>query len=117
MGLFKVQPKNPAFRVSPLGVVPKKLPGELRIHNLSYPEESSVNDYVPAEVTTVHSAKIQHAISFVKPARSMVCMAKVDIESAFRIIPVAPKDTPLLGFCWRDKYYMDVVLPMGCTSS
>ena len=41
-------------------------------------------------------------------------MANVDIESAFRIIPVAPKDTPLLGFCWRDQFYMDTVLPMGC---
>ena len=44
-------------------------------------------------------------------------MAKVDIESAFRIIPIAPKDIPLLGFKWRDKYYMDIVLPMGCASA
>ena len=27
---FKVHPKVPAFRVSPLGVVPKKLPGEFQ---------------------------------------------------------------------------------------
>ena len=44
-------------------------------------------------------------------------MAKVDIVSAFRIIPVAAKDTPLLSFCWRNKFYMASFLPMGCASS
>ena len=118
LGPFTMRPTNPGFRVSPLGVVPKKLPGEFRmIHNLSYPPGESVNNYIPAELTTVHYATIQNAISFMKSAQSIVFMAKVDIESAFRIIPVAPNDTPLLGFCWRDKYYMDAVLPMGCASS
>lgn len=32
-------PPFETFRVSPLGIVPKKLPGEFRlIHHLSYPE-------------------------------------------------------------------------------
>ena len=44
-------------------------------------------------------------------------MAKVDIESAFRIIPVSPADRPLLGFQWKGQYVMDAVLPMGCRSS
>ena len=38
----------PYFRVSPLGVVPKKSPGEFRlIQHLSYPSGASVNDYIP----------------------------------------------------------------------
>ena len=118
LGPFAIPPTNPAFRVSPLGVVAKKLPGEFRmIHNLSYPEGSSVNDYIPAEFATVQYATIQDAISFITSAHSIVFMAKVDIEAAFRIIPVAPCDRPLLGFRWRDLYYMDAVLPMGCSSS
>ena len=44
-------------------------------------------------------------------------MAKVDIESAFWIIPVSPADRPLLGFQWKGQYFMDAVLPMGCRSS
>ena len=44
-------------------------------------------------------------------------MGKVDIEAAFRIMPIAPKDSPLLGFKWRGLYYMDAVLPMGCSSA
>ena len=118
LGPFAIPPTHPAFRVSPLGVVAKKLPGEFRmIHNLSYPEGSSVNDYIPAEFATVQYATIQDAISFVTSARSIVFMTKVDIEAAFRIIPVAPSDTHLLGFRWRELYYMDAVLPMGCSSS
>ena len=36
------------FRISPLGLVPKKAPGEFRlIHHLSFPEGSSVNDGIP----------------------------------------------------------------------
>ena len=79
------------------------------IPNLSYPLGESVNDSIPAELTRVHYATIQNTISFIKSTQF--------IESAFRIITVAPNDTPLLGFCWRDKYYMDAVLPMGCASS
>ena len=102
LGPFDNQPTTPAYRISPLGVVPKKVPGEYRmIHNLSHPEGSSVNDYIPQELATVQYASIQNAISFIKDAETIVFMAKVDIESAFRIIPIAPKDTPLLGFKFR----------------
>ena len=43
--------------------------------------------------------------------------AKVDIESAFKIIPVSPLDRPLLGFHWKGKFFMDAVLPMGVVRS
>ena len=42
------------FRISPLGVVPKKTPGEFRlIHHLSYPRGYSVNDGIAPEHTSV----------------------------------------------------------------
>ena len=51
------------FRVSPLGIVPKKLPGEFRlIHHLSYPEGLSVNDGIPTELATVRYATIDDAV-------------------------------------------------------
>ena len=38
-------PPFPVFRVSPLGLVPKKVEGEFRlIHHLSFPRGSSLND-------------------------------------------------------------------------
>ena len=106
------------FRCSPLGIVPKKDPSEFRlIHHLSYPKGSSVNDYIPDEFASVRYASISDAISVIKTFGAGCFMAKTDIKSAFRIIPVHPKDHPLLGMKWDNQYYFDRALPMGCSSS
>ena len=44
-------------------------------------------------------------------------MAKFDIESAYRLIPVHPEDRPLLGMKWRDRLYIDAALPFGLRSA
>ena len=44
-------------------------------------------------------------------------MAKTDIKSAFRIIPVHPLDYHLLGIKWDNQYYFDRCLAMGLKSS
>ena len=44
-------------------------------------------------------------------------MAKTDIESAFRLIPVHPDDWELLGMQWGGLYYYDKVLPFGLRSA
>ena len=43
-------------------------------------------------------------------------MAKTDIKSAFRILPINPQDYHLLGIKWSGQYY-DKCMPMGCSSS
>ena len=111
-------PPFPNLRCSPLGIVPKKDPSEFRlIHHLSYPKGSSVNDYIPEEFSSVHYASISDAISVIKKLGAGCFMAKTDIKSAFRIIPVHPKDHALLGMKWANQYYFDRALPMGCSSS
>ena len=40
-------------------------------------------------------------------------LAKVDVASAYRIIPVHPEDRMLLGMSWEDKVYVDKQLPFG----
>ena len=73
LGPFREPPVNSAFRISPLGVVPKKVPGEfLVIHNLSHPDGNSVNEYIPREFPTVHYATVEDAISFIKVSDSIV---------------------------------------------
>ena len=118
LGPYNFPPNVPGFRTSPLGVVQKKTPGEYRvIHHLSYPEGNSVNDFIPQQFSSVQYATVQDAIAFIKTSPATIFLGKVDIESAFRIIPVSPLDRPLLGFQWRGLFYMDAVLPMGCSSS
>ena len=106
------------FCVSPIGVVPKKLPGEFRlIHHLSFPPGSSVNDGIPEEDTSVHYATIGDAIRLIKRSGRGCFLAKTDIKNAFRIIPINPNDYPLLGIKWRGLYFFDKCMPMGCSSS
>ena len=106
------------FVCSPLGIVPKKDPSEFRlIHHLSYPDGSSVNDHIPHERSSVHYATISDAISVIKQAGASCFMAKTDVKSAFRIIPIHPSDFPLLGMKWDNQYYFDRCLAMGLSSS
>lgn len=44
-------------------------------------------------------------------------MAKVDIQNAFRILPIHPSDIHLFGFGWKGQFYLDKCLPMGCSLS
>lgn len=108
----------PNFRVSPIGVVPKKAPSQYRlIHHLSFPEGSSVNDGISKEFASVQYSSVDDAIKLIKKAGTSCFLAKTDIKSAFRIIPVHPNDYHLLGFKWRGCFYYDKCLPMGCSSS
>ena len=40
-------------------------------------------------------------------------LAKIDIQHAFRNIPVNPEDCTYLGMSWRGDLYIDTVLPFG----
>ena len=44
-------------------------------------------------------------------------IAKLDIESAYRIVPVHPVDRLLLGMSWKGQIYIDTVLPFGLKSA
>ena len=104
--------KSP-FRIPPLGVVPKKTPGEYRsIPHPSFPKRSYVNDGIYLE----HSAIIAKAIQLIKKAGQGCFMAKTDIRNAFPIITIRPGVYGLLGMQWRDLYYYHRSMPMGCSS-
>ena len=44
-------------------------------------------------------------------------LAKVDIESAYRLIPVHPIDRPLQAMEWEGQIYIDPMLPFGLRSA
>ena len=112
------RPPFPKFRVSPLGVVPKKALGEYRlIHHLSFPRGDSVNDGIAQQHASVQYARVDDAVAMIKQLGSGCFLAKTDIKSAFRIIPINPSDYDLLGIFWQGQYYYDRAMPMGCASS
>lgn len=106
------------LRVSPLGVVPKKEAGKFRlIHHLSHPKGSSVNDGISKEDASVSYVSFDRAVMLVREAGAGALLAKSDIESAFRLLPVHPDCHHLLGFQVDGWYYYDACLPMGCSIS
>lgn len=113
-----IDPPFRNFRVSPLGVVPKKEAGKFRlIHHLSHPKGTSVNDGIPKEDSSVSYVSFDRAVMLVQRAGVGALMAKSDIESAFRLLPVHPECYHLLGCQVDGCYYYDACLPMGCSIS
>ena len=53
----------------------------------------------------------------IKKLETGCTLAKTDVKSALRIIPVHPQDYHLSVMQWRGKYYVDCCLPMGLASS
>ena len=113
------EPPFPNLRVSPIKVAPKKTPGEYRfIHNLSYPyDEEAVNTSIPRYKVSVQYSTVDDAIAHIKEVGTEAHLAKTDIKSAFRIVPIHPDDHHLLGMSLNNKFYYDTTLPMGCSMS
>ena len=106
------------FRVSPLGLVLKKVEGEFcLIQYLSYPKVCSLNDNIPVEFTSVSYDTVEDAIHLIQSVGPGCFLAKTDIKNAFWIVTIQPQDYHLLGICWRGMYYCDRCMPVGCSSS
>lgn len=79
-GPFAAPPFQP-FRVSPLGLMPKKSPGEFRlIQHLSFPKGSSINDGISEDNRSVQYASPDNAIRQIKAVGSGCALAKTDIK-------------------------------------
>ncbi len=108
----------PNLVLSPIGLVPKKEEGNYRlIHDLSYPKGNSVNEGIPREFCTVQYETLDTVTAHILACGKWALVAKADIQDAFRICPIHPQSQYLLGFHWKDKYYVDHCLPMGVSIS
>lgn len=115
-GPFK-QPPFPTLQISPIGLVPKK-DGDYRlIHHLSYPDQDSINFYLDPIACSVHYSSIDDAAAMIASLGQNTLLAKSDIKSAFRLLPVAISDFDLLGFQFQGSFYFDKMLPFGASIS
>jgi hypothetical protein len=106
------------FRCLPLGGVTQKRSTKIRrIHHFSWPRGRSVNDAIPDSEASINYKMVDRAISDLVSSVLASLMVKLDLESAFRHIPVRRADWHLLGFTWDNKYFYDLVLGFGCRSA
>lgn len=106
------------FQINPLGLVPKNEPGTFRtIVDLSFPPGKSINDSIPDEAAEVSYCSITDAIKMIIAKGRNSFLSKVDIEKAFRLIPVHPKHYNQLCVRWQGNFFIDKCLPMGARSA
>ena len=87
------------------------------IQHLSAPAGSSVNDFIPRDAFSLHYSSVDDAVRLLLTTGPGALMAKADLKSAFRMIPVRRQDWELLGMRWNGAYYFDTCLPFGLRSS
>ena len=92
-------PPLPILQVSSFGIILKREePGKWHLTvDLSSPAGSSVSDGINPDEFTLHYIKVDQIISLVSQFGRGALMAKFDVESAYRNVPVHPSDCYLLG--------------------
>ena len=117
-GNYVVTQAKPTI-VSALGAIPKPNTDKIRlIHDCSRPQHSNVNSYA----TTHHFSyvTVEQAVSNIKPD---AYLAKIDLKSAYRHVPIHPSNYCATGLVWQfqgDKhftYLYDNKLPFGAAKS
>ena len=105
------------LRCSPIGLIPKRTSGFRLITHMSYPEKFSINDFIDESYTSVKYSHFDQVTEKLLKLGMNTQMGKIDIKSAFGLLPCYPGDFDLLGFKFDNFYYIDKCMPMGCSVS
>lgn len=89
---------DPPFISSPLGLVPKGDGGLRRIHHLSYPLGTSVNNFIHEDYSSIQYIKIHDIYQSVLEAGRGSLIIKRDLKDAFRNVPILVQNQWLMGF-------------------
>ncbi len=113
------EPPFEVFRVSPIGIATGKFSGKKRlIVDLSSPHNStvpSINSLIPLDEFSLRYH--EQAVELIKIAGQGAWLAKIDITSAFKVMPIHPDAWHLFRVQWAGKFYFAVRLTFGCKSS
>ena len=85
--------------------------------DLSSSEACIINDAIEAELCSVLYASVNLAIHLIKVQGKGCLMAKLDLRSAYHMVPIHRDDQWLLGIKWRDAIFVDKVLSFGLRSA
>ena len=109
---------GPDIHISRFGVIPKshQISKWRLILDLSFPKRKSVNDRLLKDHCSLHYSTIDDAIQHIMKLGRGTVLSKVDIKSAFRLLPVHPADSYLLEMQWKDRLFIDTCLPFGLRS-
>ena len=101
----------PNVQISQFGVILKSSGKWRLIVDLSYLPNKSVNDSIQGDLCSLTYMTVADAVEVIAEQGQGTLLAKVDIRSAYRIIPVHPEDHQLLGMVWEGSLFVDTALP------
>ena len=106
-------------QTSSIGLIPKPhQQGKWRlIVNLSSPAGASVNDAIASDSCHMQYTSVLEAARLIQQLGVGTQLAKLDLQNAYRMVPVHPDDHPLLGIRWGQEVYIDTALPFGLRSA
>lgn len=112
------QDSFPDVHINLFGVIPKQHQHNKwrLITDLSSPEGASVNDAIDPSLCSLSYISVDQAASVAMQLGRGSLLAKIDIKSAYRLIPVHPYDRKFLGMLWEQELYVDCMLPFGLRS-
>ncbi len=123
-----LEPPLKDFVINPLGLVPKTSDTGQHLPTL-YPDDeksyclitdlrkSGLNAGIPKERATVQYTQFETVIRAVQAQGHGSYLAKTDLSSAFRHVPIHPQDWHLLGMKVWGTYLFDKCLPFGLSTS
>ena len=118
-------PSNP-LRVNPLGSVPKnrrEVHKRRRTSDLSYPSGFAVNEGLRADaLPDLKFASVGDVVKRIQEMRAAdpeckIFLCKLDVENAYRNLPVDMNDWWMLGYWVNGRYLVDTRLPFGLASA
>ncbi|CAG8648486.1 7121_t:CDS:1 [Dentiscutata heterogama] len=120
-GPFSINnPPCSIFQVNPCGLVEKKNtnPKVYRvISHLSSPLGTSINDGIDRIEFATKYENLNHAIGWITKYGRGCLLSKIDIQDAYRILPVHPVDQVLQGLQNEGNLYFDKALAFGNRAS
>ena len=104
---------------SRMAVIPKKTAGKWRvIVDLSSPHSGhSVNDNLHRYLSHVSYSSTDNVAMLMHFLGTGALMAKLDIQDAYRLVPIHPADRRFLGVSWQGSVYVDCQLPFDLASA
>lgn len=122
-GPFRTNPFPQPLICCPLQTVPKRGASKRRVvMDLSFPPHASVNIGIPDssylnEPYKLRLPGIDRLIEFILQLGQGCLLYKLDLQRAYRQLPIDPKDYHLLGFRFNNLLYFDTRCPFGLKTS
>ncbi len=84
---------------------------------MSFPEGHSVNDGIPSDLCSLKYSTVADAVELIRCQGKDALLSKLDLKSAYRVVPVHPEDHHRLGMIWNGQVYVNICLPFSLCSA